>query len=176
MLISKEHIVEYSVFSQFILTEVPKIKSNPKVWDALLFATGIPKNISGKDATIKYRRDGKLGDKLADVQARTAISVGMPPQIVPFDLPLEIYGAFHTATPAYIYINKSWIDKFQKDSWLKDAQKLILATVLHEIVHYLDYAKDNSFLDCKRDDKDRGFVFEELAYDSRVEKWQSPSD
>lgn len=168
MWINEYYVTKYPGFSKFVMSEVPKVKDNPKIWSALLEAAGIPAPSKGKD--------GKLGDPLADLIARIAIGSGTLPQIVPKVLDIDVYGEFRSADSSRINICELWVEKFEKDSWLKEAQIWVLATVLHEIVHYLDFAKDGSFIDCHRDDVDRGFVFEERAFGQRIKNWQSPSD
>lgn len=55
----------------------------------------------------------------------------------------------------------------------KEFRRFIKATVLHELVHYLDYLADNDFQDYeirgkkkirKKEVPERGFVFERLAF------------
>lgn len=184
MLINNKDFGLYPNFSKFILGAVPKIQHNSKIWNALLNATGTPKNTEGRSGLSwgQIQIPAILGSSIAELTAKVAVMGGMPPIIVPKELSHpDIDGEYHTATPHEIWMNTYWLKRFEEDAQAKRAMKkpkeFAFATVLHELIHYLDFTLDNNFSDCDRSDlDDNGYRFEDEAFGKRAEKWwTSPS-
>jgi hypothetical protein len=167
--ISEEHSKKYPKYTKYILTEVPKVADNPVIWKALIGAAGF----SPKETIIHIalRRYAKL-----------TIGSGTPPQIVPTNLS-DASGEFDLKNDR-ILINEEIISRFEVEHTRRNACEYMLATVLHEIVHYLDFHRDGSFQDfdivggetvlkawAKAADTDMGDIFEKAAFGGKVEQW-----
>lgn len=156
----------YGKFFEFIWTELPKLQNDPKICGAL----GCFAGLESKDwwmikHALKYPNAPKLCAK--DLQSgNDTIDVA----------------EFDPETPYSIYISIDSLTKFQKSCYNPVAQKFILSSVLHELVHYLDFAKDKKFIDSDYDPRthrvtrkawtnggvyDQGWMFELAVYGDR---------
>jgi hypothetical protein len=181
MWINEEDKKSYPKFAEFIMAEIPKAMLIPKIWNSFLFYSGlmseedfINSEKNGKDSEKKVN---KMKDKHAVILAKFCIMSGPPPQIYP-DSSIkdkDISGEFNFLRyPNTISINSYWIKKFEMNDNHKKTlpRRYILATVLHEMVHYLDYLHDKKFKDRIKtiDNKivhhpyDQGHKFETTAF------------
>jgi hypothetical protein len=164
-------------FAEFISKEIPRVQDNPQIWSALLAVSGISRPQNGKSIPV-----GIAGILLA----RSALIFGTPPQVVPISIktPNECAG-FDPKTPDVIYIGEDFIKRFEKDYPHEPACKFMLASVLHELVHFLDFKKDGSLQDAdilpngvkdklwvKITGMDQGHIFEMAAFGNIARDWE----
>lgn len=176
MLISESDKSYFPKFSEFVLNELPKVKNDTKIWNALTDKSGLRRETTSEwvFSLGRIQIPKGLGDKLT--LPRLSLIDGLPPLLVPKDLGHnDIDGEFRTSAPHHISVNSYWVNKFEKDFSMKRAQEFARAVVLHELVHFPDFT-DGIFNDCHRDNlNDSGFLFEDEAFGTRAKKWwESP--
>ena len=104
----------FGAFKSFIEEELPKIKGNPKVWNAFLKRSGNSANSTLAEEVLQFGTDPMLF--VADLN--------------------KSYGFFHPDKPNTINIGKQLVQKFQKNSGDQKMRQIIEATILHELVHW----------------------------------------
>ena len=155
MWINEEDKKSYPKFAEFIMAEIPKAMLIPKTWNSFLFYSGLMSEEdfinSEKNSKNSEKKENTMKNKHAVILAKFCIMSGVPPQIYPNASinNKDISGEFDLRYPNTISINSYWIWKFEMNDNLKKPhpRQYILATVLHEMVHYLDYLHDKKFKD-----------------------------
>lgn len=157
----------YPTFGKYISTAIPKVPNQPKVWTALLSAAGIKPG------------NGSILDRHMARMAKIHLASGTVPEIFPTELTNNECAAFAPGLPQKILINKKILELYENDSPNGKADRYMLALVLHEFVHYLDYHRDGELQDetnvsghSSSSIKDRGDIFEEKAYGGIVPFWK----
>lgn len=134
---------QYPKLASWIATNLPKVKSKPKVWGAFL----------------KY-------SELTATQATTAMTKGFNPEIH-FRLMPGSNGQFQGAKfPNRVFLAKSICDKFEaSDMKNPNIHILIESTLLHEMVHWGDWK------DGKDQAGEEGKAFEKAAYGKDINRY-----
>lgn len=164
VMFSSEDAKAHPIYAEYIQKVLPTVPSNPKVWNALLDCAGIERG--GKD---------RIAAGPAIGVARLALSRGFPPQIVPwFNSDISRWAEFRFKESERIYVNVHWIVEFQKGSnpIKPNPQHFVVSSVLHELVHYLDFKLDGELQDAEIvgdklrfiQGKEQGHTFELNAY------------
>jgi len=104
----------FSAFKNYIEEELPKIKNNPKVWNAFV---------------------NRSGNSTNSTVAEEALQFGTDPMLFVADLN-KSYGFFHPDKPNTINIGKQLVRQFQKNSDDQKMRQIVEVTVLHELVHW----------------------------------------
>ncbi len=168
---TKEDAEKYPHFAYLALKVMPVFANMPHIRTALSSSAGI-------DEAGSATRMKDVGGKALINLATGAFA---PPQIAVW----LVFGEFNRtaeyrpAEPDRIYVNINWIAKFERDHAKSEAQRFMLATVLHELVHYLDFKHDGRFLDAEivggkmkiDQENERGHLFEKLAFGGTVKPW-----
>jgi len=133
----------YPKLSAWIEVNIPKVKTNPKVWSAF----------------IKY-------SELNSSKALLALTPGQLPEIH-FDVMPRANGQFSGSRfPNRVYLAKSICEKFEKsDSKNTNMHILVESTLLHEMVHWGDW-KDG--IDQAGEE---GKMFERAAYGKDINRY-----
>jgi hypothetical protein len=168
--IKTEEAAKYPNFANLVLKVLPTFAAAAHVTTALWKCAGV-------DAA------GERGMKDLGGTALVKIACGAsgPPEIATW----LIFGEFNRAAeyrpsdPDRVHVNINWIVKFEQDHAKAAAQRFMLATVLHEIVHYLDFKLDGRFFDAEiidgkmkiDQDKERGHLFEKMVFGGTVKPW-----
>lgn len=153
-------------FFNFLLSEIPKAMNDKKIWDALLIAA------FGYKSVFPYRKE-------SEALAKTALLLGFPPVILPTVIDgFNTVAHYNHLAQRRIEVNWNIILKFESAHKEKKAKDFMLASVLHEIVHYLDFF-DNDPQDfdingntikkkpwAEEANTDQGHIFEEMAFDT----------
>jgi Metallopeptidase toxin 3 len=132
---------KYPKLAKWIIDELPKVKSNGKVWSAF----------------VTY---SELSDK-----ARYAVMPHYHPYI-DYKVMLDLGRFDGPKAPSTIYLAKSLCERFESKDWkLAKMHRLMEATLLHELVHWGDWQ------DGKDQDGDEGELFELKAYGEVLTKY-----
>ena len=134
----------YPHLTEFVKTELPKVRDKPRVWRAFL----------------KYGEYNKrwLGSKWATF----AFAWGSEPEIVIQDLP-GLYGKYSPRLGKdRVFLATKLVDWFERNHRDAHRKLMIEATILHEMVHWAD-AKDGK-LQLRELGLEAGFEFEKAAY------------
>jgi hypothetical protein len=165
VMLSPANVKAHPIYAEFIRTEVSRVPADVKVWDALLECAGFDR-----------KEKGKVADKLATLAPRLAFTAGLPPEIVPDWLKFDTtrWAEFRPSEPERIYVNTHWIKEFEtnKNFLMKAPRHFMLSTVLHELVHYLDFKADGKLQDAEIvngklkfiQGKEQGHAFELRAF------------
>lgn len=165
VMLSSVNAKAHPIYAEFILTEVSKVPQDTKVWKALLEYAGVDR-----------KEKGKVEDKMATLVPRLALKQGFPPEIVPDWLKFDTgrWAEFRPNEPERIYVNTHWIKEFEKDKnfLMKHPRHFMLSTMLHELVHYLDFKLDGKLQDAEIaggklkfiEGKEQGHAFELKAF------------
>ncbi|MGH6912376.1 MAG: hypothetical protein ACREH3_01560, partial [Geminicoccales bacterium] len=135
MKLLKADETKYPKLYKFVKDELPEVVKNPKIVKAMK----------------KYGEIGKLG-------LRIVLIYGLPPTVKVATLP-DACGEFTPSDKAKsneIRISKALVEKFEKDT--KKYNKLVEATLLHELAHWGDN------IDGKDLPGEEGEKFEKEAY------------
>jgi hypothetical protein len=164
VMLSSANVTAHPIYAEFIQTEASRIPSDVKVWNALLACAGIE------------RKEKEAGVKLATMVPNLALAPGLPPEIVPDWLKFDTarWAEFRPSEPERIFVNTHWIKEFAKNKnfLMKAPRHFILSTVLHGLLHYLDFKLDGEFQDAETVDgklkftegKEQGHAFELRAF------------
>jgi hypothetical protein len=150
---------KYPNFSDYVLRMVPNARNEPDMFPNMILAAFEYRQIFQPDLLI---------------QAGNAMGIGPNPRIT---WSLEISQSFAIYHPwtQVIILNELYVLKVENDHKNWGAQQFAKATVLHEMVHHIDFIIDKTLQDYdvnnmrrKSDVKERGEVFEEMAFGSKV--------
>ncbi len=130
----------YRILTSWVKTELPQIESKTQVWEAFLGHTQYPQET-----------------------ARNALLFGTCPRLFIYDLKGS-YGQFDESLPDTINLGKKLVNDFEQDSTNVNKQKLIEATILHELVHWALFRQG------KCEPQEMGVAFEKAAYGNCVLK------
>ena len=159
--IATEDQNEYPKFSQYVLGMVPNARNEPNMFPNMI------------RAAFEYRQ---VFDVELIIKASDAMGVGTSPRIT-WSWDQTVSYAIYEHTTEAIVLNKLYVVKFEQDHTNWGAREFVKATVLHELVHHIDYIVDGAFLDHeingskknrKSGVKERGEYFEELAFGRTV--------
>ncbi len=143
MIVSATFRTSYPKLSEWIKTNIPKVKTKPKVWAAF----------------IKY-------SELSPAKALLAVTSAHSPEIH-FDVMPRANGRFSGSRfPDRVYLAKSICEKFEKsDSENRKMHILIESTLLHEMVHWGDWK------DGVDQAGEEGKMFEKAAYGKDIQRY-----
>lgn len=158
--IANEDAERFPKFAEFVYSTVIKATGDAKVRNAMVFAALTPLQTADKELLVKIMN---------------SFNVGGPPRIAPkfFRSPQTDIDAEYDHLGNVINIAARHALDFNNSPENKELQRFLKATVLHELVHYLDYLADSEFQDYeirgkkkirKKEVEERGFVFERLAF------------
>lgn len=171
VLVLGRNSVTFPAFANFIHSDIPEAVQVPKIWNAMLDCAGI------------------LWWTSKAMDARTWMLPMVMPEIVPtLDSRLDFnrVAEYRFKDPWKIYISMAVVAKFEaarSGEGITRARRFMRGTILHEMVHFLDFWADGAFLDAdivngalvhKEDSKERGHRFEKMAFGgtaSAVEPW-----
>lgn len=116
-------------FFKFVVSEITPVIHDRKIWFALLYsAFGL------KTAFFRKEEDIEV------IQAKMALCLGHPPVIVPTLIAdPNIHAEYKHFPNRHIEVSWNLIRKFESAHTEVKARKYMKATILHEIVHYLDF-------------------------------------
>lgn len=149
MIVSSSLVKTYPHLAQWICSTLPGARQKPKVYKAFQ----------------KYA-------ELSQTQAEAAVKHGSPPEVDFRYMPSANGEFIGNKYPGTVFISKDICDRFQQsDADAKDPRMhlLVEATLLHEIVHWGQWAagKVSSF--------EAGKAFEREAYGKDVRRYWGPS-
>ena len=139
VMLTPDDAKKYPLYTAFVLSNVHTVASDAKVFNALLDCAGIERG-----GGTRIPAGPTIG------VARMATMRGLLPWIVPwFNSDISRWAEFRPKEPDRLYVNLYWIVEFEKSpNHLKPApQHFVVATVLHELVHYLDFTVDGRLQD-----------------------------
>jgi hypothetical protein len=167
VIILPAHGEKYPKFSSYTLEMIEKVRDEPAVFKEMCFAA--------------FENVGQLMSDLP-FQAAQALVRGHPPLIAPtwfLDKDTTHYAEFNPANN-FILINEYWVSQFEKDHEKYEARKFVKATVLHELVHYMDFLdgrlQDYDIVGSKKIPKpgveERGEYFEKKVFGGLTPGWK----
>lgn len=141
--IIKPQRLTFVLFTNFVKSNLPDVKNNTVVWNAFM----------------EYSR-------LNNAEANEVLKFGTNPILFMADIGSS-YGFFDPRKPNTINIGRKIVLDFEKNAQSSNLQKLMQATILHELVHWALNSKNIPEIENGRK-VEMGVAFEEAAYGNRV--------
>ena len=142
MIVSPSLVKEYPKIAAWICDTLPEVRKNPKVFKA-------------------FQKYAGFDEKVAE----RAIKDGNPPSIEWRHMPAD-NGQFLTKYPDTVFIAMAICARFEKDHADSRMHLLVESTLLHEMVHWGDYA--DGTVDTSQE---LGTAFERQAYGKDVGRY-----